>query len=246
METITVTFGDCGENHVGMQKIGKMSDKGLSVIDLMRIKTYFDDNGYETSTIDLSIPEIVDSKIGEKNEACILIIRNMVKNSEDIFTELKALSWDKHAFMYGRVVNKIARHNLCISDEPSEPDYNEKRGRIVAWRDVPLLYELKETLEKLTDVKLIGEGNRYYDVKKCGIGFHGDSERRVVIGARFGCSMNLKYSWFYKSKTVGTPFEIILNNGDIYFMSDKATGNDWKKRNSYTLRHAAGYKYTKL
>lgn len=34
--------------------------------------------------------------------------------------------------------------------------------------------------------------------------------------------------------------EVILNNGDIYIMSEKAVGTDWKKKNTLTLRHAAG------
>jgi len=32
----------------------------------------------------------------------------------------------------------------------------------------------------------------------------------------------------------------MLNDGDMYIMSDKAVGFDWKKRNTKTLRHAAG------
>jgi len=40
--------------------------------------------------------------------------------------------------------------------------------------------------------------------------------------------------------------EIIeLRGGDIYIMSEKAVGTDWKKKNVPTLRHSAGSpKYT--
>ena len=34
--------------------------------------------------------------------------------------------------------------------------------------------------------------------------------------------------------------EINMKGGDIYIMSEKAVGQDWRKRNIYTLRHAAG------
>jgi len=34
--------------------------------------------------------------------------------------------------------------------------------------------------------------------------------------------------------------ELKLEHGDIYFMSEKATGFDWKNRKIVTLRHAAG------
>jgi hypothetical protein len=43
----------------------------------------------------------------------------------------------------------------------------------------------------------------YYDVSKCGIGFHGDAERIKVIAIRLGESMPLHYQWFQNSKPVG-------------------------------------------
>lgn len=92
--------------------------------------------------------------------------------------------------------------------------------------------------EKCSD--LVCEGNYYYDVKKCGIGFHGDAERRKVIGVRLGESIPLHFQWFYKNKVVGKRMEFALNDGDMYIMSDKAVGFDWKNYNILTLRHAAG------
>ncbi len=90
--------------------------------------------------------------------------------------------------------------------------------------------------------KLVAEGNYYYDAKKCGIGFHGDSERRIVIAVRLGCTLPLHYHWFYNSKAVGKRIKLKINHGDIYFMSQKAVGTDWKKKKVLTLRHAAGAK----
>ena len=57
------------------------------------------------------------------------------------------------------------------------------------------------------------------------------------------------YSWYENSKRVGKKIELPqINEGDMYVMSDKAVGWDWKlrKNNRLTLRHAAGCeKYTK-
>jgi glutaredoxin len=47
------TFGDCAENHVGMQKLGELSKDGMSCDDLKEIKKTFDDKGFETEYIDL-------------------------------------------------------------------------------------------------------------------------------------------------------------------------------------------------
>jgi len=84
------------------------------------------------------------------------------------------------------------------------------------------------------------EGNYYYDVNKCGIGFHGDAERKIVIALRLGANMNLCYHWYQNYQRIGNMFTTILKHGDMYVMSEKATGFDWKKKKILTLRHSAG------
>lgn len=44
---------------------------------------------------------------------------------------------------------------------------------------------------------------------------------------------------YCKSKPVSEPLKIDVNGGDIYIMSEKAVGSDWKSSSKYTLRHAA-------
>ena len=155
--------------------------------------------------------------------------------------------------MYGRVVNKHARHNLCFGEAHQAPNYEEGMGTVYAFDEVPLLKKIRCGLGEISGEKgtnLQAEGNYYYDVKSCGIGWHGDSERLKVVGVRLGATIPLVYCWFYKNKNI-TPVinnrRLKLEHGDIYVMCQKATGDDWKKGNSYTLRHAAGAdKYTKL
>ena len=91
--------------------------------------------------------------------------------------------------------------------------------------------------------KLFAEGNFYYDLKQCGIGFHGDSERKIVIAIRFGdTSIPFHYQWFQQGKPIGNRIKLKLNPGDVYVMSEKAVGTDWKKRIIPSLRHSAGCK----
>ena len=52
MSCITITFGDCSENHVGMEKIGDISDIGYTSKDLDNISNYF--SGKEIDRIDLT------------------------------------------------------------------------------------------------------------------------------------------------------------------------------------------------
>ena len=96
---------------------------------------------------------------------------------------------------------------------------------------------------------MVAEGNYYYDSKKCGVGFHGDEQRRKVIGLRLstgGCPP-LHFQWLLKKKPIGQRAIIKLDDGDFYVMSEKATGNDEKKTYIPTLKHATGSeKFTTL
>jgi hypothetical protein len=264
MSAITITFGDQAENHAGMQKIGKMAKDGYSLEDLTLIAKTFRKKRGECELIDL----VKEAKLDDEKDvepAYILILRKGVeillrpwrdrdstappttsKYADNLYEELSALDVDKKALMRGRVVNKHARHNLCFAEFPQEPDYENGKGRIVAYCDVPYLEEVRENLISYMGHKAVdmhAEGNFYYDLSKCGIGFHGDSERKRVIGIRLGESFPLHYQWYQNTEPIGKRIKIEnLEHGDVYIMSEKAVGTDWKKRKIPTLRHAAGCK----
>ena len=252
--TITITFGDQAENHVGMEKLGNgLAEKGFTVEELKEIKKNLEKNfEIECELIDLNVG-LKDTDIKGEN-ACILIVRNGVNlflnekfSLEQINKELVDLDWDSKAKMYGRIVQKHARHNLCFADYSQEPNYEIGKGRIVCYSDLPCLSLIRDKIGELNNKakNLFAEGNLYYDVRNCGIGYHGDAERKIVVALRLGMSMPLHYQWFCGGSPVGTKIELILNNGDLYIMSEKATGFDWKKKKIPTLRHAAGCpKYT--
>lgn len=271
MSCITVTFGDRAENHKGMQIIGTENSKGFSTNDLNEFKKKFESDGLVCELVDLTF-HLPDAKIAndvnEMGGAKVLVVRNCVdkllvnSNSALLFDELKNLNWDKKALMYGRVVNKHARHNLCFGDFNQEPDYANGRGRIVSWEHIPLLFQIKYNLANLIGnsasdinnlVGLVGEGNYYYDVTKCGIGYHIDAERSKVIGIRLGTSpMSIHYQWVQKNvdkseSVIGTNCQIILNPGDLYVMSEIAKGIGFNKKNKYAVKHSAGCaKYTSI
>ena len=136
-----------------------------------------------------------------------------------------------------------------------EADFQAGKGTTIPWNEVNLLNDLRFQLidsfgESAMDLKC--EGNKYYAVSKTGIGYHGDSERRKVIGVRLGHAMSMHWMWFYNNEPRGLNVSITLQPGDIYAMSEKTVGTDWRpkrdmgwKSKRYTLRHAAGAdKYT--
>lgn len=233
----TLTFGDAAENHVGMEMIGKKGDEGsgYTVDELREIATHF-------PKAELHVLNTNE----EQDEAAVLVIRNILSDElhKSMFEEQAKLDHDKKAFMYGRVVNKKARWNLCFDSVGHDPDYEAAKGRVVAMTDIPITKLFVDTFPTTFGPKSIGlkgEGNYYYDLKSCGIGWHGDSERRKVIALRLGGTMNICYRWYHKNKPTSEITTIInLNGGDLYIMSEKAVGNDWKCSSKHTLRHAAG------
>lgn len=236
MSTYTLTFSECVENHKGMQKYGIKRDQGFSLDDLLNVKTQLETKGVSCEIIHLN--ELLTDEYKADN-AYILVVRNILSNHIELFEEQKNLEMDKKAFMKGRVVNKIARWNLCFAEVSQEPDYAAGKGRLINFNDVPLLKNLRDMILELTGENLYCEGNYYYDINKCYIGEHGDTERSLVVGCRLGEPFYLAFRWFQKTEPISDFKKIVLNSGDMYMMSHKTTGNDWMKKNIPTLRHSA-------
>jgi hypothetical protein len=271
-ETFTLTFGDQAENHKGMEIIGEMSKRGFRLADLLKARKYFEDKGIKVEIYHLNKLLEADQKA---EDAYVLVARNGVnpildvgkKGADKLYEEQASLEKDTKAYMYGRVVNKKARYNLCFDEESRGPDYENGKGRIVGYKEVPITFKLKKGLRNVLSKDLVKdlvvEGNYYYNVDKCYIGFHGDAERRKVVGVRMGKSFKLHYQWYgvpeddeeatikakaknknarlrKTKKLSGKRLEIVLNHGDLYIMSEKAVGTDWMSKNVLTLRHAAG------
>ena len=232
----TITFGDVAENHARMQQIGTLHESGYSIEQMEMVQSKLDRLGLETEMVDLN---------GEI-EAKVLIVRRgaqfiLGEETDGLMAENDALTMDKKAFMKGRVVNKVARWNLCFADEDQEPSYEDGKGRIVAWKHIPKMAQIRQVISEWTeDVLLNGEANYYYDISKCGIGYHGDAERRKVFAVRMGASMPLFFQWFQRSLPIGDPIKLDLHDGDMYMMSEKAVGFDWLKKIVPTLRHSTG------
>jgi hypothetical protein len=238
----TITFGDVAENHAKMQKIGTLHENGYSIEKLIQIQEKL--NGYGLLT------EMVDLNVGFNetfSEAKVLVVRKGAQfilgeeTTEGLIQENDNLTMDKKALMRGKVVNKVARWNLCFADEDQEPNYEDGKGRVVAWKHIPRMSRIRQVISEWTeDTLLNGEANYYYDISQCGIGFHGDGERRKVFAVRMGETMPLYFKWYQNSESVGEHFELVLNDGDMYIMSEKAVGFDWLKKKIPTLRHSTG------
>jgi hypothetical protein len=192
--------------------------------------------------------------------------------TEQVYRELASRRWDaeyldpnkyrteivngKEVKVRGKRLNKLARTNLCfVAGKEQEPAVYEGKGTIYDLKKLESLNRGVETLKEQiaaglfeigskTKVEInVVEGNRYYNLKNTGIGFHGDTERVVVICISIGCdNYPMRWQWFKDGMPVGKSIDITLNSGDVYIMSEKAVGADWKLKSKYTLRHSAGAK----
>jgi len=140
--------------------------------------------------------------------------------------------WDTKLYNEKRkkVQDKHARHNLNFSDKKQVSNFEEGKGTTISWDEVPILTKIKSNLSQAFGEKsdvLKAEGNKYYKCGKTGIGYHGDSERRRVIGLRLGQKMSMHWQWYYFfSRPRGLNVSITLNPGDIYCMTQKTVGTD--------------------
>jgi len=98
-KTITITYGEVCENHAGMQKIGKLADHGISILNLKAIQQHFHDLKYVTELIDLV--EAGGITPVESLDAMILIVRGGVQafcNADELYEEQCNLPQDTLAF----------------------------------------------------------------------------------------------------------------------------------------------------
>jgi len=249
-----LTWGDCGENHVGNQKIGilQKSGTGITLNDLMNIKQIYEENGGIT---DLKVFNVPDD-CPHKNNVGVLVLRNFLTENEQILlhNELNLKTWDSKFLntRTNKVLNKHARHNLMFQHGVSqEANYEKGQGTIKDIDEMPILFRVDKKVKNIAgekdDCELICEGNKYRTEakRKCdqqGIGYHGDSERtRVFAISVGGYDYPIQWVLFKNNKPQMSPEKVLLNSGDMYIMSEKAIGQDWKKSSMWTWRHAAGH-----
>ena len=124
-----------------------LAENGFNLEDLNIAKSKFEEIGCVCNLTNLK--ELLDEEDRCKAEDCwILVVKKGVdgilsgieKNSEDMYRELDGLEVDKKYFdkRRSKVLNKLARHNLCFGEESKEPNYENGEGRVVGYSEVEL------------------------------------------------------------------------------------------------------------
>ena len=254
MSRYAITFGEVAILHIGGKEYGNGINKnGFSCDELKKINNNNDNSEY------INISDNLPVELREENEAGILIFRckDLYKRenyklplnkseADKLLKEHKKIKYDKKYWDNRRqkTLNKRARYNIVFGEKNIKNSVDYKQSSVKSFSDLPLLKKFRSNLSKVLGdkaKKLNAEGNNYFH-EKSGIGYHGDAERKIVICLSLGKSSKLRYNWRLpgSSDHKFKPIDINLNHGDVYIMSEKATGFDWKKRSLVRVVHAAG------
>jgi hypothetical protein len=179
-EAHTVTYGNRGENHIGNQVIGDDIPRGLGIDDFHSAAKELNSKGVETRIVNLA-EEAGIGNVQDVPAAFVMVIKNgvnvLTEGKFDTFKhEVASKDMDDKALMYGQVRNKHARHNCLFGPTAQSPNYEIGNGTVYAFTDNPTVNEFKRSttaLFHMKDVLAVAEVNHYFDISKCGIGWHG-------------------------------------------------------------------------
>ena len=244
-----LTLGEQSEIHVGCPIYGNgLAKQGFTVDELKEIAKQF-----ESASRLVILSDLLPENLRPSNESAVLHIKGgidalmgKVGHADAMLSEQKATKYDEWYFDRRRQkkLHKVARHNAVFGDAHVSPSEDYEQSTIIGYGEVPLFAAFRAQLPKALGEKanaLQSEGNHYYN-DKAGIGFHGDSERKIVVCASLGSPTTLRFYWRAPgSSDVGSKVtDFTVEHGDVYIMSEKATGHDWRLRSRHRLVHGAG------
>ena len=241
-----ITFGETAVLHVGGQKHGaQQCNEGFSTTELEDIHQKM----AEYSEI-IWINDKLPYQLQDNNKACILVIRQNSKliskvYADQLYNEQEGIAYDTKYWdsRRNRTLNKRARLNIVFGNENISCSDDFKQCTVRSFFDLEHLRNCRDILPLNFGTKadhLCAEGNHYHH-DKSNIGFHGDTERKIVICLSLGRSSTLQFHWRtpHSSDHLFEPINVKLHHGDIYIMSEKATGNDWRQRSNVRVVHSA-------
>jgi hypothetical protein len=268
-----ITFGEVAILHIGGEEIGGgRRDRGFSVQELRDIASNIGPTA-KVYSISSTLPKHLQCNKTEaavlviRNGASLIggDGETIESPADSLLAEQNKVQYDQKYFDTRRqkTLNKRARYNIVFSaarvtntDETNDignwaPDVahseDYRQCSVKSFGSLPHLAHFREGLPVIMGGDhasgLQAEGNLYYG-KTSGIGYHGDSERKVVICLSLGKSSLLRYHWRPpgSSEHPFAPVDIEIGHGDVYVMSEKATGFDWRCRSKVRVVHAAGSK----
>lgn len=255
----SMVFCDCAFSQPGghSKTNGVMAQEGFSANQLRRMCASLNAIGVCARIVDLRADAeskgASASTLARMDEAVVLVIHdgaNALTNdpqmANKMLREHQGLAYDTKTLMYNKVREARSRRNLYFADEARPSDMANGQNTVVAWSSVPANVQcLRALTERLGTTEVnTAVANYYPDPRKCGIGWHGDAERRQTIMVRLGAGSNTRpihFMWCEDAKRIVSPVTIDLQHGDVLVPCAKAVGTDYKRKSVPTVRHATGF-----
>ena len=254
-----MVFCDCAFSQPGghSKTNGTMAEEGFSADRLRKLCASLNAQGIRARIVDLRADAeskgVPASVLERMDEAVVLVIHdganaltNNPQMANKMLAEHQGLEYDTKTLMYQKVCVARSRRNLYFAEEARPGDMAIGQNTVVAWSSVPANAECLCALTELlgtTDVNT-AVSNYYPDPRRCGIGWHGDAERRQTIMVRLGSGSNTRpihFLWCEGKSRIVSPVTIDLQHGDVMVPCAKAVGTDYKLRSVPTVRHATGF-----
>ncbi len=132
--------------------------------------------------------------------------------------DLDMIEWLEHYLLQEKVTLLLVSHDRYFLEAVTQQIWELEREHLYVYKGDYENYmerkaaRIESELASIDKAKnLYAEGNYYYDTKKTYIGFHGDSERKIVIAIRLGTEMMpIHYQWFFNSSPIGKRIKIDL------------------------------------
>ena len=256
----SMVYCDCAFSQPGGNsvRVGKMAEKGFSAQELRILCASLKEQGIDASIVDL-VSEAVDKGTTSEwlcdlmGDTVVLVIRNGANALTDdpamadkMLEEHRGLEYDTTTLLRKKVCVARSRRNLHFADEGRPEDMANGQNTVVPWSSVPANAECRRVLTELLETADVASAvaNYYPDPAKCGIGWHGDAERRQTIMVRLGAGSDTRpihFLWCERGEAVAAPITINLAHGDVMVPCAKAVGTDYRTMTRPTVRHGTGY-----
>jgi hypothetical protein len=146
----------------------------------------------------------------------------------------------------GKVCDAHTRHLAYIGPQAQDADPETGQQPVRTWGQLPASAAVRDYVnEVLGDTECqVGCALRYPNIFECGIGWHGDAERRKSIVVRVGnnsAKNPLFFMWFRHWDAISKPIPVHLEHGEVAVACEVAVGTDWKSSSIPTVRHATGF-----
>ena len=204
----------------------------------------------------------VDPPIKTLPKACILVIKNGIEllmestDAAKLYKEQEQVRYDGRFFDKNKVKVRRAHKTMLFATEGRNASDDYTQPSVTAFSEVPLANKIRTSFQTLLGDRaadLNVNGTKYHtsvyekgdDGKSMknpsNMGWHGNDNCKIVVGVCLGASASLSFIWRLpgsQKNLTDTRVTIPLTHGDVYVLSEKAIGYDYKSSSLLRCLHS--------